>query len=257
MRCEGGLIAPATTCLDSKTMQLANQANASGLLSGLITARNLCKSFTNGGASIDILKDLNFNLSAGETVAIVGASGIGKSTLLHILGTLDRPDSGQLLFKGEDVFLYDDLTLARFRNKSVGFVFQFHHLLPEFNAVENTMMPALIGGASKRDAIQTAEDLLVRVGLKDRLLYRVGKLSGGEQQRVALARALVLKPAVLLADEPTGNLDESNSEHIHSLLIELNQEFSMTLVVVTHNSQLASFMSRRVTIADGKLTDLP
>jgi len=189
-------------------------------------------------------------------MAIVGASGIGKSTLLHILGTLDRPDSGQLLFKGEDVFTYDDVSLARFRNKSVGFVFQFHHLLPEFNAVENTMMPALIGGESKRDAIQTAEDLLVKVGLKDRLLYRVGKLSGGEQQRVALARALVLKPAVLLADEPTGNLDESNSEHIHSLLIELNREFSMTLVVVTHNSQLASLMSRRVTIADGKLTGL-
>jgi lipoprotein-releasing system ATP-binding protein len=238
-------------------MQLENQENGSGLLSGLITTRNLCKSFTNGGTSIDILRDLNFDMSAGETVAIVGASGIGKSTLLHILGTLDRPDSGQLLFKGEDVFSYDDVTLARFRNKSVGFVFQFHHLLPEFNAVENTMMPALIGGASKTNAIRTAEDLLVRVGLKDRLHHRVGKLSGGEQQRVALARALVLKPAVLLADEPTGNLDESNSERIHSLLIELNQEFSMTLVVVTHNSQLASFMSRRVTIADGKLTGLP
>jgi lipoprotein-releasing system ATP-binding protein len=238
-------------------MQLENQENGSGLLSGLITTRNLCKSFTNGGTSIDILRDLNFDMSAGDTVAIVGASGIGKSTLLHILGTLDRPDSGQLLFKGEDVFSYDDVTLARFRNKSVGFVFQFHHLLPEFNAVENTMMPALIGGASKTNAIRTAEDLLVRVGLKDRLHHRVGKLSGGEQQRVALARALVLKPAVLLADEPTGNLDESNSERIHSLLIELNQEFSMTLVVVTHNSQLASFMSRRVTIADGKLTGLP
>ena len=238
-------------------MQLENQKNRSGLLSGLMTAHNLCKCFTNGGASIEILKNLNFDLSAGEAVAIVGASGIGKSTLLHILGTLDRPDSGQLLFKGDDVFAYDDVSLARFRNKSVGFVFQFHHLLPEFNAIENTMMPALISGASKRDAIETAENLLVRVGLKDRLYYRVGKLSGGEQQRVALARALVLKPAVLLADEPTGNLDESNSDHIHSLLIELNRELSMTLVVVTHNSQLASLMSRRVTIADGKLTGLP
>jgi lipoprotein-releasing system ATP-binding protein len=238
-------------------MQFENQENDYGSLAGLITARNLCRSFTNGGARIDILRDLDFDLAAGETVAIVGASGIGKSTLLHILGTLDRPDSGQLLFKGEDVFAYDDMTLAHFRNKSVGFVFQFHHLLPEFNAVENTMMPALIGGASKRKAIQTAENLLVRVGLKDRLLYRVGKLSGGEQQRVALARALVLKPAVLLADEPTGNLDETNSEHIHSLLIELNQEFSMTLVAVTHNSKLAALMSRRVTIADGNLTGLP
>ena len=238
-------------------MQSENQKNGSGHLSGLITARNLSKKFINGDARIDILKDLNFDLSVGETVAIVGASGIGKSTLLHILGTLDRPDRGHLFYKGEDVFLYDDVNLARFRNKSVGFVFQFHHLLPEFNAVENTMMPALIGGESKRNANLAAEDLLVRVGLKDRLLYRVGKLSGGEQQRVALARALVLKPAVLLADEPTGNLDESNSELIHSLLIELNQEFSMTMVVVTHNLQLASFMSRRVTIADGKLTGLP
>ena len=238
-------------------MQLENQDNGSGPISGLISARNLCKSFTNGGARIEILKDLNFELIAGETVAIVGASGIGKSTLLHILGTLDRPDSGQLLFKGEDVLSYNDVSLASFRNQSVGFVFQFHHLLPEFNAIENTMMPALIGGTNKRRAVETAEELLVKVGLKDRLRYRVGKLSGGEQQRVALARALVLKPAVLLADEPTGNLDESNSEQIHSLLIELNREFSMTLVVVTHNSQLASFMSRCVTITDGKLTVVP
>ena len=220
----------------------------------LITARSLCKSYTNGGTRIDILTDLDFDLSIGESVAIVGASGIGKSTLLHIVGTLDRPDSGELRFKGDDVFSYDDLKLARFRNKSVGFVFQFHHLLPEFSAVENAMMPALINGTSKQKAIQAAEEILVRVGLKDRLHYRVGKLSGGEQQRVALARALVLKPAILLADEPTGNLDKSNSEHVHSLLMELNQEFSMTLVVVTHNSELASFMSRRVTIVDGRLT---
>ena len=197
----------------------------------LITVRGLCKSFTNGGASIDVLKDLDFELSAGESVAIVGASGIGKSTLLHIVGTLDRPDSGELLYKGEDVFSYDDFKLANFRNQSVGFVFQFHHLLPEFSAVENAMMPALINGTSKLQANQAAEEILVRVGLKDRLHYRVGKLSGGEQQRVALARALVLKPAMLLADEPTGNLDKSNSEQVHSLLMELNQEFSMTLVV--------------------------
>lgn len=230
------------------------QDKDSGRPANLITVRSLCKSFTNGGASIDILKNLDFDLSAGESVAIMGASGIGKSTLLHIVGTLDRPDSGKLLFRGEDVFSYDDLKLARFRNQSVGFVFQFHHLLPEFSAVENAMMPALINGTSRPEAIQVAEEILVRVGLKDRLHYRVGKLSGGEQQRVALARALVLKPAVLLADEPTGNLDKSNSEHVHSLLMKLNQEFSMTLVVVTHNSELASFMSRRVTIVDGGLT---
>ena len=226
----------------------------SGHFANLITVRSLCKSYTNGGTRIDVLTDLDFDLSIGESVAIMGASGIGKSTLLHIVGTLDRPDSGELRFKGDDVFSYDDLKLARFRNKSVGFVFQFHHLLPEFSAVENAMMPALINGTSKQKAIQAAEEILVRVGLKDRLHYRVGKLSGGEQQRVALARALVLKPAILLADEPTGNLDKSNSEHVHSLLMELNQEFSMTLVVVTHNSELASFMSRRVTIVDGRLT---
>jgi lipoprotein-releasing system ATP-binding protein len=227
--------------------------NDSGQAANLITVRRLSKSFTNGGASIDILTDLDFDLSIGESVAIVGASGIGKSTLLHIVGTLDRPDSGELLFKGDDVFSYDDLKLARFRNKSVGFVFQFHHLLPEFSAIENAMMPSLINGTSKHRAMQAAEEILVRVGLKDRLHYRVGKLSGGEQQRVALARALVLKPAILLADEPTGNLDRSNSEHVHSLLMELNQEFSMALVVVTHNMELASFMSRRVTIVNGRL----
>ena len=227
--------------------------NDSGRAANLITVRRLSKSFTNGGASIDILTDLDFDLSIGESVAIVGPSGIGKSTLLHIVGTLDRPDSGELLFKGDDVFSYDDLKLARFRNKSVGFVFQFHHLLPEFSAIENAMMPSLINGTSKHRAMQAAEEILVRVGLKDRLHYRVGKLSGGEQQRVALARALVLKPAILLADEPTGNLDKSNSEHVHSLLMELNQEFSMALVVVTHNMELASFMSRRVTIVNGRL----
>jgi lipoprotein-releasing system ATP-binding protein len=234
-------------------MQLNKQDNASGSSADLIVVRGLCKVFSNGGASINVIKELDFDLAAGETVAIVGASGIGKSTLLHILGTLDRPDSGRLLFKGDDVFSYDDLKLAQFRNESIGFVFQFHHLLPEFSAVENTMMPALIKGTSKREAIETAEQVLVRVGLKDRLHYRVGKLSGGEQQRVALARALVLKPALLLADEPTGNLDKSNSQQIHDLLMELNQELSMTLVVVTHNMELASLMSRRVTIADGKL----
>ncbi|CAB1055998.1 Lipoprotein-releasing system ATP-binding protein LolD [Olavius sp. associated proteobacterium Delta 1] len=235
-------------------MHIEKQDRESGQFANLITVRSLSKSYTNGGTRIDVLTDLDFDLSIGESVAIVGASGIGKSTLLHIVGTLDRPDSGELLFQGDDVFSYDDLKLARFRNKSVGFVFQFHHLLPEFSAVENAMMPALISGTSKQKAIQAAEEILVRVGLKDRLHYRVGKLSGGEQQRVALARALVLKPVILLADEPTGNLDKSNSEHVHSLLMELNQEFSMTLVVVTHNSELASFMSRRVTIVDGRLT---
>ena len=221
----------------------------------LIVGRDLTKSFRNGGVRIDVLQGVNTDLNIGETVAIVGASGIGKSTLLHILGTLDRPDGGTLMFQGEDVFRYDDAKLAAFRNKTIGFVFQFHHLLPEFSALENAMMPALINGFSKPQANQTAEEILVRVGLQDRLHHRVGKLSGGEQQRVALARALVLKPAILLADEPTGNLDKKNSDQVHQLVLELNQEFSMTLVVVTHNMELASYMSRCVTIIEGRLQD--
>ena len=222
----------------------------------LIVVRELCKSFNNSGSRIDILKGVDLELDAGETIAVVGASGIGKSTLLHLLGALDRPDNGTFLFQGEDVFLFDGLKLARFRNEFVGYVFQFHHLLPEFSALENAMMPGLIKGLGKKKARQAAESILVRVGLKDRLFYRVGKLSGGEQQRVALARALVLKPVVLLADEPTGNLDKKNSEQVHELLLELNQEFCVTLVIVTHNMELASYMSRRATIIDGKLVEL-
>jgi lipoprotein-releasing system ATP-binding protein len=222
----------------------------------LISGRDLTKSFKNGGVSIDVLQSVQADLHIGETVAIVGPSGIGKSTLLHILGTLDRPDSGTLMFQGENVLLYDDIKLAEFRNRAIGFVFQFHHLLPEFSALENSMMPALINGFNKPEANKAAEEILVRVGLQDRLHHRVGKLSGGEQQRVALARALVLKPAILLADEPTGNLDQMNSDQVHQLLMELNQELLMTLVVVTHNMELASYMSRCVTLVKGRLQDV-
>ena len=222
----------------------------------LIQARKIFKSFRNGGVEVEVLKGLDFDLVSGQTVAIVGASGIGKSTLLHILGTLERADRGSLFFRGEDLLRYGDHKLARFRNESIGFVFQFHYLLPEFSSLENAMMPLLINGIGRRQAAETAESMLVRVNLKDRLHYRVGRLSGGEQQRVALARALVLRPAVLLADEPTGNLDKATSERIHHLLIELNREFCMTLVVVTHNLELAALMSRRVTLVDGKLKDV-
>lgn len=222
----------------------------------LLEATDLCKAFNSSGARIEILNGANLELAQGETVAVVGASGIGKSTLLHILGTLDRPDSGVLLFKGENIFHYDNENLARFRNGSVGFVFQFHHLLPEFSAVENAMMPALIKGLKKDSSQVSAEEILVRIGLKDRLSHKVADLSGGEQQRVALARALVLKPPILLADEPTGNLDTKNSDQIHELLLELNREFRMAMVVVTHNMELAAYMSRRVTITDGKLEEL-
>lgn len=223
----------------------------------LISVRHLSKTFRNGGAVVHVLRELDFDVQAAETIAIVGPSGIGKSTLLHILGTLDRPDSGSLSFQGENILEYPDDRLARFRNERIGFVFQFHHLLPEFSARENVMMPALINGWDRPRAAAAAAEILVRVGLAERLEYRVGKLSGGEQQRVALARALVLGPSLLLADEPTGNLDRSNSRQIHRMLLELNQELGMTLVVVTHNSELAACLSRRVSLVEGKLNQVP
>lgn len=224
-------------------------------LDNLVSIKGLYKSFNSSKARLDILQGVDFDLKTGETLSVVGPSGIGKSTFLHILGTLDRPDKGKILYRGDDVFLFNDEKLAKFRNEFIGFVFQFHHLLPEFTALENTMMPALIKGNSKKSARDTAEEILVRVGLKDRLAHRVGKLSGGEQQRVALARALVLKPVILLADEPTGNLDKKNSQQVHDLILELNKELNMTLVVVTHNLELASYMSRCVTVVDGLLIE--
>jgi lipoprotein-releasing system ATP-binding protein len=232
-----------------------NQSNAQPAPSNdhFIEVQDLYKKFHDVHAPIEILKAVNFTIENGETLSVVGASGIGKSTFLHILGTLDRPDKGKVLFQGEDVFLFGSTKLAKFRNEFIGFMFQFHHLLPEFTALENAMMPILIKGDSRQTAKEAAEAILVRVGLKDRLYHRVGKLSGGEQQRVALARALVLKPRILLADEPTGNLDRQNSDQVHELLLSLNQEFSMTMVVVTHNMQLASYMSRCVTIVDGQV----
>jgi lipoprotein-releasing system ATP-binding protein len=217
----------------------------------------ISKHFDGSGSRIEVLDAVNAAVKRGERLAIVGASGIGKSTLLHILGTLERPDAGHLWVAGQDVFALDDHRLARFRNATIGFVFQFHHLLAEFSALENVMMPALIQGGSKRQASEAAETILVRVGLKERLHHRANELSGGEQQRVALARALVLKPALLLADEPTGNLDQHTGERAHDLLLELNAEFSMTMVVVTHNLQLAARMSRCMTLIDGKLEETP
>lgn len=228
---------------------MGNRSNAMILLK----AEGLSKSFQSAKSTIDVLSHMDFDLEAGETLAVVGASGIGKSTLLHILGTLDYPDSGELRFKGQNVFDFDDPQLARFRNETMGFVFQFHHLLSEFSAMENTMMPAMIQGIEKARAKQMAEAILDRVGLADRLHQKVPELSGGEQQRVALARALVLKPAILFADEPTGNLDRRNSEEVHRLLLELNAEMGMSMVVVTHNMELADCMERRATISLGRL----
>lgn len=201
---------------------------------------------------MDVLKGLNLSIGRGERMAIVGASGAGKSTLLHILGTLDRPVSGEVLYGGVNPFTLNDNALAGFRNRRIGFVFQFHHLLPEFNAVENVMMPLVIAGVSPRDAAREAEEVLTDVGLKERLTHKPGELSGGEQQRVAVARALVLKPDVLLADEPTGNLDAKTGDTVHNLLIEINEKKGVTMVIVTHNESLAERMKRVISLVDGK-----
>jgi lipoprotein-releasing system ATP-binding protein len=219
----------------------------------LLEVRDLHKSFGSGATSVEVLKGVSLQISEGETIALVGASGAGKSTLLHVMGTLDRPSSGSLLFRGEDVTRLGDAQLALFRNRSIGFVFQFHHLLPEFTAVENAMMPGLICGIPRKEAERTARELLVEVGLSHRLTHKPGELSGGEQQRVAIARALLMSPALLLADEPTGNLDMRTSEEVHELLMRLHSERGITLVIVTHNEKLAARLGRTVGLVDGKL----
>ena len=219
-----------------------------------IQVDQLFKTYGNGAKKVEVLKGIDLAVSQGDRVAIVGASGVGKTTLLHILGTLDQPTSGRVRYEGEDVFTLDERALAFFRNREIGFVFQFHHLLPEFSALENTLMPCLIQGLPKKEAASRAEAILTAVGLKDRLLHKPGELSGGEQQRVAVARAMVLEPKVLLADEPTGNLDTRTGESVFDLLQELNQVKGLTLIVVTHNSALASRMSRQIHLVDGRVS---
>jgi len=221
----------------------------------LVLARGIKKTFANSSAQIDILKSVDLSLRIGETVAIVGASGIGKSTLLQILGTLDLPDDGHLWFQGRNILKLEPAQLAGFRNTSIGFVFQFHHLLPEFTALENAMMPALISGMPKQQAIRQARQLLDEVGLEHRLKHKPGELSGGEQQRVAIARALVMDPEILLADEPTGNLDTETGKKIEDILVNLNTTKKITLIVVTHNKLLADRMSGRIGLRDGKIYD--
>ena len=202
------------------------------------------------------MRGIDLTLEGQESIAVVGASGVGKSTLLHILGTLERPSDGEVTYGGVNVFDFHEQQLAAYRNRTIGFVFQFHHLLSEFTALENCMLPALIGRKNKKESKERAEFVLDLVDLSHRLQHRVGELSGGEQQRVAVARALVLKPQVLLADEPTGNLDTNSSRNIHELLLSLNQEQNVSLVVVTHNMELAGMMQRQLQMKDGLLNEI-
>lgn len=221
----------------------------------LLEARGLEKRYVDGPTEVRVLSGLDLRLEAGERVAIVGESGVGKSTLLHLLGALDAPTAGRLVVEGTDVFALPEAALADFRNRTVGFVFQFHHLLGDFTALENVMLPALIGREPPRAARARATALLERVGLGARLHHRPGELSGGEQQRVAVARALVRRPRLLLADEPTGSLDPGTGERVAALLMELNAEHGATLVVATHNPTLAAAMGRILRLVDGRLVD--
>lgn len=212
---------------------------------------NVRKSFSHNENIIEVLKDIDLVVKTGETLAIMGASGVGKSTLLNIMGTLEPPTEGIVRFDNHNVHEMDESALCKIRNREIGFVFQFHHLLPEFNALENTIMPALIARSAKKDAIEMAKEILTKVGLEKRLSHRIGELSGGEQQRVAIARALIMKPKLLLADEPTGNLDKITGEGLVDLLLRLNSEEGLAIIMATHNQRLAEKMSQKMELAYG------
>lgn len=210
------------------------------------------KSFQTGVETLHVLKGVDIGIRRGEIVSVVGASGVGKSTLLHILGALDRPTKGRVRLNSTDVFALSDKRLAHFRNKTIGFVFQFHHLLPEFSALENVMMPRIIAGEERGSIKEKAEGLLSEVGLADRVHHKPGELSGGEQQRVAVARALINEPQIVIADEPSGNLDKTTGEEIHNLISELNQKKGQSFIIATHNHLLAQRAHRIITLVEGK-----
>ncbi len=222
-----------------------------------IEASEIYKIYGEGPQRVEVLRGASLKIAAGERVAIVGASGVGKTTLLHILGTLDKPSSGKVYHFGTDVFSLSDRDLSRFRNERLGFVFQFHHLLPEFNALENVMLPLLIAGKTLSQAQIQAQEVLEKVGLGKRYFHRIGELSGGERQRVAIARALVMNPPVILADEPTGNLDVKTAQEILDLLLHINETYATTMVIVTHNLELATKMERIFGLREGKVVELP
>lgn len=219
----------------------------------LLRAEQISKSYGEGPQAIHVLENLDLTLRRTERVAIVGESGIGKSTLLHILGTLDQPTAGKVLLDGVDFFTLSEPALAALRNREIGFIFQFHHLLPDFTALENVMMPGMVAGDGWREVRRRAEEMLQRVGLQERLTHRPGELSGGERQRVAVARALVLQPRLILADEPTGNLDPQTGDSVLQLLLTLNHEMGITMAVVTHSEKLAAAMDRTLHLVGRKL----
>ena len=227
-----------------------------GRMTPLVEAVRLGKRYVDGPAVVRVLEELDLTVGAGDRIAIVGESGVGKSTLLHLLGGLDRPSGGHVLFDGDDIFTRTDAELAAFRNRTLGFVFQFHHLLGDFTALENVMLPSLIARQPHAATRARATELLERVGLRERLAHRPGQLSGGEQQRVAVARALAQRPKLLLADEPTGNLDPATGEDVQQLMFELNHEHGAALVVATHNDRLAAAMGRTLRLAGGALHEL-